>query len=372
MRWVLCLVLIAGLSGCSAAPPGPAPSGSPSSAVTGSPVPVPDEFCAVALPQAWQDALSRGRIPHATDESLVVRAVSDDGSSLFADSYRAGKREMVWLREGQRTTVMRLSDPVQQVFGAAFDGRWLVFSIWDEPELNTPWTMYAWDSTASTVPRALGRATGPGVYPYPAVYNGRTFWTLARQPHSSEAHVTDLASGRDRVVASGWIDYPFRFGSIVAWPELSTENMTVSLKAVDIATGEPATLPAELRTPLTRPLFVNGDADTYVWSANDGTRLRAWRAGAADAVTIFAAPQGQYLQWPQVGGPLVTWDNGAAQFVADLRTGSYARLTPEFGTTKLSGDALIVTYAPTGKSANPVLDSTLIRPSQLPALPSCG
>jgi len=83
-------------------------------------------------------------------------------------------------------------------------------------------------------------------------------------------------------------------------------------------------------------------------------------------------PQGQIVQWPQVGGPLVTWDNGATQFVADLRGGSYAQLTPEFGSTKLFADALVVTYAPTGKSTHPILDSTLIRPSQLPPLPACG
>jgi hypothetical protein len=366
-------MLIGGLSGCSSAAPGPLPSGSPPSTVPTTASTVRAEFCAVPLPEAWQTALARGRIAHAADESMVINGVSDDGSSIFADSYRAGVRQVVWLHAGQRTTVMRLADADQQVVGAAFDGRWFVFSVWDRPEVDTPWTMYAWDSTGTAQPRALGRAPGPAVLPYPIVYNGRAFWTLARRFHADEAHVSDLASGRDRVIGSGWLDYPSRFGSTVLWQRASTEDMSVALTAVDIATGESADIPVQLPGPMTRPLYLNSDGETSVWTTNGPTTLHAWRAGATDAVTIVkAALQGQPLQWPQAGGPLVTWDNGAAQFVADLRSGSYAQITPQAGATKLTGDALVVSYAPAGKNEHPVLESTLIRPSQLPALPACG
>src|SRR5262245_17618246 len=132
MRGLLCCVvvgLVAGVAGCSAAPPGRVPSAPASSGASRSSGSSAREFCEVALPEAWRSALADGRITHAAGESLVVNAVADDGSSVFADSYHDGVREVVWLRGARRTTVMRLADPDQQVFGAAFDGRWLVFSV---------------------------------------------------------------------------------------------------------------------------------------------------------------------------------------------------------------------------------------------------
>ncbi len=374
-RLMCVIAMAAGLTGCSGTP-GATPSGPPSSggSPTSSSTAGPDgrAFCLVVLPAAWSAALTAGRIAHAADESLVINAVAEDGSSAFADSYRAGVRELVWLRGDRRTTVMRMGDPDQQVFGAAFDGRWLVYSIWDRPELRTSWTMYAWDSSAGRAPRVLGRATVPGAFPYPIVYNGRAFWTLPVGEQAAEVHTTDLATGSDRVIGSGWAGYPFRFGSLAVWPEMATQSMAIEVRAASIRTGDPAALPTELSDPLTRPLFQNGDADTYVWSTDDLATLRAWRSGAASPLTIIArAPTGQYLQWPRVGGPLVTWDNGLAQYVADLRSGSYAQITPEGGVTLLSRDALVVTYAPSGKSSHGILDSTLIRPSLLPPLASC-
>jgi hypothetical protein len=376
-RLLFCVVaLVAGLPGCSSAPPGPAPSSPAPSTSTASPGPTATaaarDFCLVALPTAWRTALSNGRIAHAADESLVIDAVAEDGSSVFGDSYRGGVREVVWLRGDRRSAVMRLPDPDQQVFGVAFDGRWLVFSVWDRPELNTPWTMYAWDSSTGGRPRQLGRATVPGPYPYPIVYNGRAFWTLPVGAQVAQVHMTDLGTGTDRVIRSGWAGYPFRFGSLVVWPETTAQTTAIKLRAASIRAGDPAGLPTELSEPLSRPLFVNGDADAYVWSTNNLATLRVWRSGTPSPITIITmAPLGQYLQWPQVGGPLVTWDNGTAQYVADLRTGSYAQITPEAGATKLSGDALVVTYAPSGKASHAVLDSTLVRPSRLPALPTC-
>jgi hypothetical protein len=363
------LVGTAGLSACQREQPRALPSDTApvSTTAVASPAPGRDHFCRVGLPGSWQTALTGGAIPHAADEMLVVKAVSADGSSVFADSRQGGVRELVWLHRGQRTVVTRLPDTDHEVFGAAFDGRWLAFSVWDEPVLESPWTMYAWDSQAGGVPRQLGR-TEVGGEPYPLVYNGHAFWTLSVAEQRSEVHMTDLAKGQDRVLDTGRDDYPFRYGSLIVWTQRTAS--AVQLKAASITTGEPAALPVELQEPLSVPLFVNGDGDTYVWVGDNLFTLRVWRTGSTDALTVVKADAlGEYLQWPQVGGPLVTWDNGSAQFVADLRSGSYAQLTPWAGATLLSGDALVVTYAPASKGT--VVDSTLIRPSQLPALPTC-
>jgi hypothetical protein len=361
----------AGLIGCDHFPSRPVPSST-------APITKPTDlrlvsgpYCEVSLPDSWKTALTAGAIPHAADESLYAKAVSSDGSSVFAESTQGNVRELVWLHSGTRTVVTQLPDITHEVFGAAFDGRWLAFTVWDEPTLYSPWTIYGWDSQAGGVPRQLGRAEFAGE-PYPIVYNGRAYWTRSVADKSSEVHMTDLASGQDRVIDTGWDGYPFRYGSLVVWIQRADAGM--QLKAADLGTGQPAALPAELQEPLSQGDFANGDeatyvSTTYVATMDSSGTLQVRRAGSTKAVTVVKAAAGEDLQWPKVGGSWVTWDTGKAQFIADLRTGSYAQLTPQYGGTVLSGNGLVVMYAPAGTST--VVDSTLVDLSKLPDLPAC-
>lgn len=351
----------------SVASPGPGPSSPGPSA--------PAEFCRVDLPAAWRSALAAGHLAHGPAEAAVPQAVAPDGRSVFVDSYVDGVRAVVWLRDGgqHRQTVMRLANDVQQVIGADFDGRWLVFSVSDEPILDSPWTLYAWDSATGGPVRRLGRATVPGPFAYPVAVSGKAFWTTAVDDHRSLLHLADLATGVQQVVRDGVPGYPFHYGDLVVWPEMAPGTDPITLRAADPATGQPVPLPRELDVPLARPAFENGDAGAFVWSDQDLKRLRVWRRGETGPVTILdRAPIGTYLQWPRVAGDIVSWDDGTAMFAADLRSGAYVQLTPQNGLTLLSAGALLVTYAPTGpKSSHAVLDSTLVPLRDLPPLPGC-
>jgi hypothetical protein len=333
-------------------------------------------FCLVDLPAPWKQALVSGLIKHQPGESLIVKAVAPDGS-LFADSFLDGSRSMVWLHHvgAERRMVMRLSNPEQQVFGAAFDGRWLVFSVFDQPILDSLWTMYAWDSSAGGNVRTISRSVRPGPFPYPSIYDGKAFWSQAVTAERSELHQFDLKSGIDRVINAGVPGYPFLYGRYVVWPEMVPGNATapIDLQAADAATGQAVDLPPELKVPLARPSFENADANTFVWSTNNLATLKAWHNGDAAPTTIIAqAPSGSAIQWPQVARDLVTWDNGAAQFVADLRSGSYAQVTPEFGSILLAKDAMVVAFASAAPAKqHPVLESASLMPSKLPPLPTC-
>lgn len=141
----------------------------------------PAEFCRVELPATWRSALATGHLTHQPGEALVVQAIGPDGRSVFGDSYVNGVRSVVWLRDGgrQRTVVMRFRDDTFQLSGVDFDGRWLVFSVWDQPILDTAWTMYAWDSATGGPVRTLRRSTVPGPYAYPVVISGKAFWAQA-------------------------------------------------------------------------------------------------------------------------------------------------------------------------------------------------
>ena len=377
--------LVVCASGCTPPTQHRAPSALPASRpATASPAGVPSaanptadvatEFCRVDLPGTWRTALAAGHLGHKPGEAAVPQAVAPDGRSVFVDSYVDGVRALVWLRPGgQRTTVMRLPDDVHQVTGADFDGRWLAFSVSDEPILDSSWTMYAWDSANGGPARRLGRATVPGPYAYPVVVSGRAFWAQAVNDHESQLHMADLAAGTQQVIRDGVPGYPFHYGALVVWPEMAPGTDPITLQAADPATGHLVPLPRELSAPLARPAFENGDAGSFVWSDRDLKRLQVWRSGAPAPVTILEqAPPGSYLQWPRLSGTIVTWDNGSAMFVADLRSGSYAQLTEEAGRTLVNGDGLLVSYPPTGaRSMHMVQESTLVRLGDLPPLPGC-
>src|SRR5262249_42681368 len=155
------------------------------------------------------------------------------------DSTMPGLRALVWMRGTQRTTVLRLPDDTHQVFGAQFDGRWLVFSVLDQPNLDSTWTMYAWDSSAGGTPRQLARSSVHAPYAYPLVLAGQAFWTVAVSAGQTQLHMSNLSRGTDRVIRSGVPGYPFRFGPLVVWPEMPPGGEKIELAAASAETGEP-------------------------------------------------------------------------------------------------------------------------------------
>jgi hypothetical protein len=68
----------------------------------------------------------------------------------------------------------------------------------------------------------------------------------------------------------------------------------------------------------------------------------------------------------------VTWSSDAT-YAADLRSGSYVKLTPEYGASKAKGTHLEFMYGTTQvKSQYPALVSFVVDVSKLPPLPGCS
>jgi hypothetical protein len=76
-----------------------------------------------------------------------------------------------------------------------------------------------------------------------------------------------------------------------------------------------------------------------------------------------------------VAGDIVTWDTGNAQFALDLRSGGYAQITPEAGSTNSDGGPfLIIGFAPdlsVGRE-NARSEQTVVDVRDLSPLPGCG
>ncbi|GAA3236283.1 hypothetical protein GCM10010532_074590 [Dactylosporangium siamense] len=367
---MLCAVVLACASGCTPGrPAAPAASGrSDTPTAVGA---TDGDFCKVELPATWKQALTDGKVAHQKGEALQIVTAAEDGT-LFVDAFAAGTRSVQRIRGGERTTVMRLADEDAQVFDATFDGRWLVFSVQDEPTLDSTFGYYAWDSSGATPAHRIGQSTTKGgPWPNPVLLDGRAFWTISISESASQLHMTDLASGADKVIREGIPNTPFRFGDLVAWNEMDPRYDAMTLVAATPATGAVVALPAELRTPVARPATFNGDQQTVVWAANQN-RLRVWRKGAPEPVTVIAhPPAGTRVEWPSITGDHVGWDNGDAMLLGDLRTRSYTQVTPTAGSLVARNGVVIVGYAPTGKDRHPVREWTVVKTSALPQLPAC-
>lgn len=352
-------------SGAAATPAAPRRSDAPTPSA-----PATAGFCKVDLPAGWRQALTAGRVERRDDEALQIVAAA--GGTLFADSFLDGARSVVRIRGGERTTVLRLADEDAQVSDAAFDGRWLVFSVQEQPGAGGAAGFYAWDSTAGRPAHSIGRSSADGG-PAPGVVllHGHAFWTAAVSGTASRLHMTDLATGRDSVLRDGTPGGPFRFGDLVGWTETDPRDGGVLLAAADAGTGAAVPLPPELAGPVALPAVVNGDEQSFVWTA--GQRLlRVWRKGAPAPTTVMARPPaGSRVEWPSITGDLVGWDDGDAMLVADLRSRSYTQVTPAAGSVAARDGYLIVGSASADKARHPIHDWAVVRSADLPPLPGC-
>jgi hypothetical protein len=365
-------------AGCSSPPPGPVPSPPAVSGTgTGTAVAVAG-FCRVGLPRSWQDALAAGRLTGRPGERLIVHAASPDGEVIAVDVRIAGRRGLVLLRHGtQRRTVVDFPHPdTQQTLAADFDGRWLVYVIGHDRAEPNDWTLYAWDSVAAGKPEVLAdnhvrRLRGPWLLP--VVRDGQAAWVAGAGNGKSELHLFDLTHGTGKIIDSGAATTPVFFGNWLLW-RAGYDDAGVPVGAADARTGDPAALPALLHEVRSHR-FLAADRQTLVW-ATDARTLVAWRPGWPAPRTVVAVGEQEAAQWPAVAGDLITWGTAEAKFVADLRTGSQAQVTWQYGVSRAWYDTLMVSQrAPDVGTATPgqrqAEQVSVVRASRLPRLPDC-
>jgi hypothetical protein len=343
-------------------------SAPPSSA----PPPAGRPFCQVSLPPQWTAALSSPPIAREPDESLNFVAASGDGNVLFAESVRGDARSLVQLTgpDYTRHTVQPI-DRQQLVVYAAFTDPWLVFSVADGPTGISTWTMYAWNATTTKAPRAIGHSAATELAPQPIVVDAAAFWVQEVGSGQRQLHKRSLSGDSDLIVDSGPVDPPMSFGGTILWTTRGTDKSTVH--AAGATSGQPTALPPGVPSEIALPWSASGSRDGFAWATNNPSALTAYRDGDPNATTILVTAPGQtgFVQYPKISRDLVSFDNGAAQFIADLRSGSYAQVTTEWGGVLLGDDVILVQSAPAGGKDRPIWDTRLLRPSQLPHLPTC-
>jgi hypothetical protein len=374
-------VTLATTGGCTQGEP-PAP---PAATASGSETTPAREFCLVELPASWQAAFDEDVLTHASDEWPTVILTAPDGSMLVHYGYRGTRHDVRWLPSDGVPVVVQAFGPDQQeaqVLGADFDGRYVVYTVtWSFRLFESAWTLYVWDTVEQGEPHEIARSDQtpdgqpvPGPLTYPVIYAGQVAWVQvsADAPEKSSLYRYHIADGTPEVVAYGGVPGVYRMGSWLIWPERVDDTST--LRAISFQTGEPVELPAPLAA-VKNPSYLAFGENVVAWVERSLRRMWVWHTGWPEPiVAVTSQDETEYLQWVNVSGDIVAWDNQLAQFALDLRTGGYTQVTPEFGsTTAHGGPYLTIGFAPDRSEGKDRARSeqTVVDTRDLPALPGC-
>ncbi|SCG70422.1 hypothetical protein GA0074704_4549 [Micromonospora siamensis] len=381
------------LAACTPAGP-PAASASPAGVeatpATRVTTPPTSDFCSVPLPQSWRDAIRDSRLPQRPGERWVGLVPAPDGRSAFAtvaEGTAAAPMTLVWQRaDGSRREVATMPDMFTLPLWAVFDGRWLVYLRSDlgraAPHGSGGGELFVWDARAGGEPRQLADTNGmPGLL----LHDGTLAVTRVLGRHRSEVVRYDLAAGTSRPVASGWVTAVGFRGDDLLWYDDTARRLRSS-------GAEPAVPPGPLSAQM-----LTTDGLTTAWTSRDELTLTAWRPGWPAPVRLFRvppAPKGPppslvphgsgtpppaVPDWadpfrtvgrPRAVGDLVVFEFKQGWYVADLRSGSYARLAADHTLPSLTGTALLLD--PDDTSVPPERHAySLIHLDRLPPLPGC-
>lgn len=372
-------------SACTSTQPAGGNSATPSvSATTEQPDPL--AFCLTTLPRRWQEALEAGTVPRETDEQLLVELVAPDGSLAIESKVPDVRNELRWFpADGSDFVTVHdfgAENPERQVLDAAFDGRYLSYSVRHSVRLDGTWSLYVWDSEEGGDPQLIAEnpvdAEGDpivGPFNYPVAYDGMVVWVQGAPTGDSETslHMYDIDDGSREVLHTGHPGTPFRMGSLLIWPESPAKGELSELHALSLETLEPAELPGPI-ADIEGPAYIAASEDTVAWTGEDLHALWVWRESWESPARVFRNPD-ERVQGVHIAGDVVSWNLlNTAQFALDLRSGGYTQITPELGSTSAGGPFLRVGYAPDlseGK-ANAKSRQTVVDTRDLPPLSGCN
>ena len=366
------------LAGCSTAGPGSTatPSlavGSPTSAVA-SPSPAAPASttttvstatpCRVKLPERWSSALDDGVVKPAKGEVVTVALGTGDGTTFVVSDVKGQHHRFEWRRGDQRGVVQDfgLDHPEWQVLGATWDGRYLAYRVDQSYSSFEDFSLYVWDSqgTKKPVKVAHGEPDRHGdlmqtPFVDPVLADGWLYWTQTRDADPDHTVLSGyrLGDGRTERLSKGYGRAPVRCGTDLVWADSDKPEQTSSLRMIERSTHQRGSPPATL-ADVRGPYYLAGDLDTLVWVGGaKGRQVDVWRAGWSAPRLLVDAVDSPQL--PRVAGDVVVLAAADAMYAADLRSWSYAQVTPEYGGIYADGGPVVtVGYAPASKDGTSV------------------
>ncbi len=340
-------------------------------------------FCQVPLPRQWLAEFARNRTPVAALASVPLAfAVGPGGERYFAEYYSPSWSGIVEVARGSGAMQHIFQFPSAQyaVVSGAFDGRWLVWTLSSTRVNPVPATLMDWNSRSGRVSTLVPYAGSGTDITFtldttpPGAEQGWLAWTIIPGGVGGGGYfLADLSQGTSYELHIGG---PPGFGFFVG------DLFIYDVGGLHPGTGDgairmgswtkssvPETLAARLLA-LRLGLVASMDPSGAAWSDAAG-QLRLWSAGEPAAVRLDV---GTGISDLVQAGPYVIWGySSGAEYVADLATGSYARLPLSNASDLAAGDAVLFTWSPSPdtQKAHPLYTSSILNTGSLNPLPRC-
>jgi hypothetical protein len=344
--WSAAACLLAFLAAaCSTAPATPsAQSSHRSTRQTPPPAPVPAGFCRATARHGLRETLRR-TVPASRQAEVLPLGVSPRGEAAYVATWTpafSGVAELS-LRTGSLRRIQRFANPVTDQADGTANGRWLVWA--ETYSLNTldNFSIFAWNADTGRL-RKLGHsiASRSGV-PWPS-------------PWHAPAVSRDYAAWAQGYGPGGLV-------------EIRLANLR-TLRAYNVQTHSMATLPPALAA-VHGTEFVVTDGRRTAYLSPSLSMLYYSPAQDRPARLVVRLTAGNAFADLAIGPGSLAWTTSKATYLASTSTGTFSRVTPQYGFPTGSASLMLITDAPATKSAHPVLPLHVIRPSAL-AWAACG
>jgi hypothetical protein len=324
--------------------------------------PGPVTFCLRRPGSGLRAALDR-TVRRSLRAEVLPLGISAGGRAAYVSIWShgySGVAEMN-LASGALRRIRTFADPASDQADGAASGNWLVWAETYSLRSLDEFTVYAFDAATGTL-RRLGHSLAgpsgtawPSPWHAPAVSGHYAAWAQGYGPGGLvEIRLANLLTGRVTVISKGHLQPPFFDGSLVVWPESDRPGGQTTLAAWSLVTSRPAPLPAVLRG-VHGTEFVATDGAQTAYLSPDLTGLYYSPAQDQPARMMLKLPPGEDFSGLAIQPGSLTWTTTSATYLASTRTGAYTPVTRQYGYATGSGSVVLVSDAPAGKSARPIL-----------------
>jgi hypothetical protein len=332
----------------------------------------PRSFCPARPAGLLTRALATA-VPGSSDGEVVPLGAASDGRTAYVAAWTPGFSGVAALdlASGQLRAISPFASPASDQADGASAGKWLVWAqTYSLSDLDR-FTVYAWNA-ATGRRRAIGRSlSGPGGAPWPspwhapAVSGNYAAWAQGYGPGGLvEIRLASLATGTVTTIRRGHVQAPFFDGDLLVWPESDTPGSETSLRAYNVAAHAAAPLPPVLASVQGTDYIVT-DGTRTAYLSPDFTRLYYSPAqDQAGRVMLRLQPGQDFTDLALAPGSLA-WSTTTATYLASTRTGAFTQVTPHYGYATGSQSVVLISDAPSQKSAHPPLPTHVVDPAAI-------
>jgi hypothetical protein len=310
-----------------------------------------------AHPDSSLDQALQRSVPVQGSTVVDPFSLSADGKVVYAAVYSRAFTGVAAISSSTWQILSREPFASQQDWPlGAGDGPWIVYEEFSSHYNESDFTVYAWNSVTGQLRRLGGSLSGPqGTWPSPfwnpAASGIYAAWAVGDGPGPVDKVIlANLATGRETVVYQGVALQPFFEGDLLVWPQSARAGEVTTMRAVNVATGRPAALPAVLRGVHTYyNIAVSGNQTAYIVPP-DYNQLYYSPSPSQPAHVVLRLPGSHQFSNVQTGPGWLAWETDVATYLASTRTGAYVKVTPEFGLIRGTGSTGVFVSDYVGKN----------------------